>query len=129
MTIIGGQGEGGSRTVLDYLPAVFPLETTLPCALLLRWAEPSPAASLLIAIAFASMTPLLLWLHGLRVQQAPRLAQYVARTAVFAAWALASVDSLRERLAMESWMADGGAVGVGVIAMALLARRRRDLRG
>lgn len=128
MSIVVGQGEGGSRTVLDYLPAVFPLETALPCALLLRWADPSPASTLLIITAFASMTPLLLWLHGLQVQQAPLLAQYLARTAVFVGWALASIDSLRERLAIPSWMTDGGAVVAGVLAMALLQRRQRQQR-
>lgn len=123
MSIIVGQGEGGSRTVLDYLPAVFPLETVLACALLLRWAEPSPAAELLISIVFAAMTPLLLWLHGLRVQHVPLFAQYAARIAVFMSWALVSIDSLRERLAIASWMAESGAVAVGLLAMAMLQRR------
>lgn len=117
MSIIVGQGEGGSRTVLDYLPVVFPLETALPHALLVRLVEPSATATSIITLTFASMTPLALWLHALRVQQSPPLLQYVARTATFLAWGALGIASSR-------WIA-GGAAAVAGVAMVLLARAHR----
>jgi hypothetical protein len=117
MSIIAGQGEGGCRTVLDTLPVVFPIETALPHALLVCLVQPSATATAVITLTFVSMTPLALWLHALRLQQAPPLLQYVARTATFLAWSALGVPS-------SQWIA-GGAAAVAAVAMVLLERAPR----
>jgi hypothetical protein len=96
---------------------VFPIETAVGHGLLVRWVEPSAAATAVITLTFASMTPLALWLHALRVQQSPPLLQYVARTATFLVWSALGDTSSR-------WIA-GGAAAIAAVAVVLLERAQR----
>ncbi len=125
MSIIAGQGEGGSRTVLDYLPKVFPLETALPYGLLAHLLEVSPKAASIILLAFALMTPLALWLHGLRVHQQPPALQYVVRTAAFLVWSCHPNDPLIGDQAISGKLLSLISAAIGLLSLLLLQRQRR----
>jgi hypothetical protein len=129
MSIIAGQGEGGSRTVLDYLPKVFPVETGVTYGVVSHFVAPAPVAATVVLLAFALTTPLALWWHGLRVQQTPPLPQYVIRIAAFFAWSFHTEAPLLWHPVLSNRVLSAIAVVVGLVALLVLHHASRKANG
>ncbi len=119
-----GNPPGEPATFLDLLPKLIPVEIVVSYGVLITLIGSSTVAAPTILIAFAIMTPLALWLQGLRVQQVPAVPQYVVRTAAFLAWAFHTSNPLAPHPPVPNWVVALGATAIGLLGALLLEKPR-----
>jgi len=108
-------------TLLDLLPKLLPVKIVLTYqAIKSIDMDGSQVAAPATLLAFAALTPLVLWWQALRTREQPAPMQYVIRTAAFVAWAFFTGDPLAPYASVPRWIVALIAASVSLLGFIVL---------